>query len=462
MRSLTMPGEEKASQAEVLRRIGLTKADGCVAHVRVLLAREEATWVPVGGRIDISRPSDLPVVAATPVGGARLLSETIDLDDLTARLAAAFGAGPFVVCGEPLAGHGMDSTWLGGRCTDNWREYGARWPIIDFTPTKFPARQLYHYDTYEALGEVGALDGIFECVRLALGYVGVDRDTDVRGKRFGIHVWDYRGVFRQERTKGTARFVIEPANSPSLKLSLVARDDGGVTRKTYPGPETVDVPLTGALHRLNMTLRHDDDIVCELLWDENTERFRLEHDGFYWRPPASPESDPIDAGSAVAEATLPFMVDANLSRMVARDLGELDSAVRAANVKSAVILAGSILEAVLLDVLGRNEHEARQRLGKKWPDRASAMDLITAASAITVVLLDASTAPLLPPLTGKKGAVVVDHRDLIHPRAEVRGAATIDANTVTTMQGVLGEVLRDLREAHTKGVLDEYGLGHVV
>jgi hypothetical protein len=299
-------------------------------------------------------------------------------------------------------------------------------------------------------------------VRLALGYVGVNRVTDSRGKRFGIYVWDYRGVFRREQTDEGLRFTVEPANDPSLRLSLVARDDGGVTRKTYQGPEAVAVPLTGALRRINMTLRHDDDIVCELLWDESTERFRLEHDGFYWRPPVAPEADPIDAGSTVAEAALPFMVDVDLSRMVARDLGELDSAVRAANVKSAIILAGSILEAVLLDVLGRNEHIARQILGKKWPDRASAMDLIAAASAISVVLPDTTTTPLLPPLTGKKGVVVVDHRDLIHPRAEVRGAATIDTNTVLTMQGVLGEVLRDLRAAHAKGVLDEYGLGRVV
>jgi hypothetical protein len=55
-----------------------------------------------------------------------------------------------------------------------------------------------------------------------------------------------------------------------------------------------------------------------------------------------------------------------------------------------------------------------------------------------------------------------DHRDLIHPRAEVRGAATVDTNTVQTMQGVLGEVLRDLCEAHAAWVLDEYAAGRVV
>jgi hypothetical protein len=95
-------------------------------------------------------------------------------------------------------------------------------------------------------------------------------------------------------------------------------------------------------------------------------------------------------------------------------------------------------------------------LGKKWPDRASAKDLIDAASAAMVVLSDGTTRAIIPPLTATKGAIVVDHRDLIHPRAEVRGAATLDLNTAQTMRGVLGEVLRDLREAHASGVLDAY------
>lgn len=58
--------------------------------------------------------------------------------------------------------------------------------------------------------------------------------------------------------------------------------------------------------------------------------------------------------------------------------------------------------------------------------------------------------------------VTEQHRNLIHPRAEIRGAAPIDGSTLKTMQGVLEEVLRDLRQAHENGVLDDYAQGHVV
>ncbi len=462
MRSIKMPTGEKPSQDEVLRRIALRKEDACVVHIRVLLVHDEGAWITAGGRIDIARQADQPVLLARPVGGVRMLTETVPLDELALRLTAAFSGAAFAVAGEQVAGHGMQNSWQGGRYTDSWPEYGVSWPVVELAPSLLISPQPYLHDAIEAEGKVEALDGVSDCVRLSLGYVGARDVLDIRGKRFAIYVWDYRGVFRAKPTDEAVRFGVEPSGNPSLKLSMVARHDGGMTRRTLEAPADVNVPITGALHALTMTLRHGNDIVCELMWRESTERFRLQHDGVYDPPPVGPAADPIDAGSTIAEAVLPFMADAELARMVARDLAELDSAVRAANVKSAVVLAGSILEAVLLDVLGRNENEARQRLGKRWPDRASGADLIATASGITVVLPDGTTRPLLPPLTATKGGVLVDHRDLIHPRREVRGAATIDANTVQTMQGVLGEVLRDLREAHAKSVLDEYGAGKIV
>jgi hypothetical protein len=454
-----MPSGEKESQDEVVRLLSERLNDGCVAHLRALVVREEGEWIAIGGRVDVARPEDRPLLATTPVGGARLLNETVSLDELRRRLEAAFAGRPFLVGEEELVTHGMNSPWSGGRYTDSWAEYGTGWPVVELAPNNGPARQVYLHNAYEARGEVEALDGIIECVRFGLGYVGVRSVSDVRGKRFGICLWDYRGVIRHQFTAGAVRFAVEPPNDPSLTLSMVARDDSGIRRASLRAPAVVPVPLAGALHRLNMTLRHRNDIVCELLWDESTERFRLRHDGFYVRPPVGPEADPIDAGSTIAKAALPFIADGSLADMVARDMAELDSAITAGNVKSAVVLTGSILESVVLDVLNRNEHWARRALGKKWPDRASAKDLIDAASAITVVLPDSTTRALLAPLTAKKSAIVVDHRDLIHPRAEVRGATTIDTNTVQTMRGVLGEVLRDLREAADNGVLDAYGHG---
>ena len=52
-------------------------------------------------------------------------------------------------------------------------------------------------------------------------------------------------------------------------------------------------------------------------------------------------------------------------------------------------------------------------------------------------------------------------RELIHPRAEVRGATVIDMHTAGTMRGVLGEIVRDLQRAHEKGALQRYAEGHL-
>jgi hypothetical protein len=197
-RRFAMPSGDKAAQDEVLRHILLQQAHGCVAHMRVLAVRDAGTWIGVGGRIDVARPDDRPLIKARPIGGARLLEETLTLEALVERLAVAFRGEPFVVARQPLAGHGMDSHWLAERYTDTWGDYGVRWPIIEFAPTKFPTPQVYLYDAYEAEGKAEALDGILDCVRFALGYVGVDSQSDVRGKRFAICVWDYRGVFRQK------------------------------------------------------------------------------------------------------------------------------------------------------------------------------------------------------------------------------------------------------------------------
>lgn len=462
MRSLSMPSGEKPSQEEVLRRLAAHRNEGCVAHARVLLVHDEGLWIPACGRIDIARPEDCPLIAARPVGGARLLSETMALDDLLARLSAAFSGQPLVIAGELLAGHGMDSGWLGGRYIDSWREYGTRWPVVELVPTKTVTKRPYLHDTYAAEGEVEALDGFVDCLRAVLGYPGAREVLDARGSRFALYEWDYRGVFDAEPGDGSVQITVRPPGASSLVLSIVARDDGGIQRRTVRQPGKLNIPINGSLHRLNMTLRHGDDIVCELLWNEQAERFSLHYDGVYKRPPVRPEADPLDAGSTIAETVLPFVVDAVLARMVARDLAELDSAIAAANVKSAIVLSGSILEAVLLDVLGRNEHEVRSRLRKKWPDNASARDLIEVAASTVIALADGTTTALLSPLTAKKSIVVVDHRNLIHPRAEVRGGSTLDMNTVSTMRGVLGEVLRDLREAHIKGALDDYRAGKVI
>ena len=197
-----------------------------------------------------------------------MLVETVELNELAKRLEASFAGQPFIVGDEPIVGHVMDSGWIAARYTDSWREFGTTWPFIELTPVRSPTAHLYAYDVYEAEGSVEALDGLNDCVRLALGYSGVGDFRDVRGKRFAINLWDYRGVFHEERAAAAVRFDVLPADDPLLKLALVVEDYAAITRRTLKAPNAVSIPIAGALRKLNMTLRHGEDIVCELRWSE--------------------------------------------------------------------------------------------------------------------------------------------------------------------------------------------------
>lgn len=189
MRQIPIPTGEKPAQDEVLRRIA--SQFGCVAHLRGLLIRQHDAWLPACGRIDVARNADSPLIAARPVGGARLLTETVSLETLRARLVASFSGGPFVIDGVEVAGHGMDGCgWLGIRHTRSWFEYGASWPVLELAPMKSVNQPIAAYETFEAEGDVEALDGIVDCLRYALGYPNAEV-LDTRGSRFGIYIWDY-------------------------------------------------------------------------------------------------------------------------------------------------------------------------------------------------------------------------------------------------------------------------------
>jgi hypothetical protein len=285
--------------------------------------------------------------------------------------------------------------------------------------------------------------------------------TDVRFNRFQILEWDYRGVFGSRVTDAALLIDVEPQRDSALKLTVVVHDDGTPKRRTVAAPELVRIPVDGTVHRVNMTLRSGDTVVCEGRFDAWNEAAMQALDGRFHRSSSAPVFEDPPPPSAVAEFVLGFMTDKRLASMVARDLAELDAARVAHAAKASILLIGSVLETVLLDVLSRNEGEMRRRFPKTWPDRVSLGQLLEAAGSLPVALGDGSVVSLLPPLTGKKGTVVTDHRDLIHPRAEVRGQAPVDTHTADTMHGILREVLRDLNRAHEDGVFEAYAAADV-
>ncbi|MBX7192623.1 MAG: hypothetical protein K1X94_11225 [Sandaracinaceae bacterium] len=151
---------------------------------------------------------------------------------------------------------------------------------------------------------------------------------------------------------------------------------------------------------------------------------------------------------------LSFLHDDDLKAIVKRDLEDL--AVSAANGawKPCLLLCGSILEGVLVDVLDRNRAVAGTYMGKKrFPEDASLNQLVVIAA--DPKLLDDGGFLLSSTAAGLAGTIT-EHRDLIHPHAQVRGRINVDRPTAGAMVQVLELVLRDLADADARGDVAAY------
>jgi hypothetical protein len=149
-----------------------------------------------------------------------------------------------------------------------------------------------------------------------------------------------------------------------------------------------------------------------------------------------------------------LMESDEMRAIVIRDLAELKHAIRFGLAKSILLLAGSILAGLLVDVLDRNRAVASSYMRKRrFPEDASLPDLIGIAGDAT--LLDANRYLLTPTSTALAKALT-DHRDLIHPHAEARGRIRVDKATAHALVHLLGVVVRDLNEARQRGDVQAY------
>lgn len=150
-----------------------------------------------------------------------------------------------------------------------------------------------------------------------------------------------------------------------------------------------------------------------------------------------------------------LLKDDGIRDIVVRDLAELKVAVGAGLAKCGVLLGGSILEGVLIDVLDRNCTLASSYMKKqrRFPDDASLLDLIAIAG--DAALLDAPR-HLLTPTSVALAKAVTDHRDLIHPHAEARGRILVDEATARAVLHLLNLVVRDLVAAKARGDIEAY------
>lgn len=149
----------------------------------------------------------------------------------------------------------------------------------------------------------------------------------------------------------------------------------------------------------------------------------------------------------IRQSALEFVSDDSFQAILRRDLEELVSAVSANLNKSVAMLAGSIMEAVLVDIIGRRPDLAQSYMGKKkFPADASLDKLIEIAVAES--LLDSLAMSLV--------SSIKDYRDLIHPDRERRERIKLDGATTASLLALLRLVLRSLHEARTHGRIEDY------
>lgn len=449
---LRLPNSRDESQAAIRERLG--RREGVEAHIRILLVQRDGEWLPMCGRIDICRSEDRPVVESTPRGEMRLLTETIPLNVLVSRLTSAFEGGPFEACGQGFKNHGMNSQWRGYQINEEWSEYGATWPIFHLFPDETTGHDTSIYLPIEADGPIGAYDGSDHCAQTVLGFLRTNPlGRDLRIAKFQIVEWDYRGMFHVDYSSGEMRLNVTPASDSNLSLSLVVQA-GEEHAKTAAQPSELSVPIVGNLRMVSIALRHSGDIVCAYHWR-----------AYYGASPMAGKGDEPHAPEPPLMAdVLNFVKDPKLAKLIGRDLNELDMvATTYGMAKSALTLAGSILEALLIDVLSRNEAISKSLLPKpqKWPDRVSLQDLIGVASKIEI-RLPGGKRPLLSVPTQKRAISINEHRDMIHPFAEQRAMCRIDDNAVYVMYGLLRSVMDDIRQNYNDGILTAFANGDVV
>jgi hypothetical protein len=147
---------------------------------------------------------------------------------------------------------------------------------------------------------------------------------------------------------------------------------------------------------------------------------------------------------------LDFVGNGNLRAMIERDCKEVNAATKAGAAKSVIVLCGSIVEALLYDLLKTNEVEARQfadnlaskgMLPKKPPKElnqwtAEPMILVSHEMYPKKVTEDAC----------KFANVLRDYRNLIHPGKEDREKITFDQNIASIAISVVNLIISGLEK----------------
>jgi hypothetical protein len=140
-----------------------------------------------------------------------------------------------------------------------------------------------------------------------------------------------------------------------------------------------------------------------------------------------------------------FVQDEELRAILARDYKELSELLKVQAPKSTIVLAGSILEAVLVAALSSREAEAQGKYCEVYSERRrierwTLEQLVTVSAELGILDYDLH----------KHAEMLRDYRNLVHPTVECRRRSRIDEDLVTILLTMLTRTLRLLSGSSDK------------
>lgn len=162
-----------------------------------------------------------------------------------------------------------------------------------------------------------------------------------------------------------------------------------------------------------------------------------------------PVADSSSSGNAEAadSVSVDFVTDDDLRTGLETDLRQMNECLAVGAYKTAQVLAGSILEALLVDHLGSVGYQPK---GGKQTFDMHLGELLVAARDIGVI--GGTTTDL--------GSVLKDFRNLIHPGRLVRLQEVVDGNTARISKDLVTIIIRDVAKA--KANTYGYTANHIV
>jgi hypothetical protein len=161
------------------------------------------------------------------------------------------------------------------------------------------------------------------------------------------------------------------------------------------------------------------------------------HYKLYAQPPAS-------TGTATEQPEFSFIADPDLRSIMDRDYQEIQACLDAKAYKAAIVMCGSVMEALLLDALLQNEVSARQST-KAAKNKAGNTIKDLGRWPLSRMIDVAVELQILPtPYYGFMSDAVREHRNLIHPAVETRKQITPERTVANLARAALDVIIKNL------------------